>query len=136
MVLGKKGGKWRDLFLVAVLASIAGATEGLVYSEPPNPYLYWLLGGIGIIIIGYFAFDENPALAVATVPLFIVFQDAVSYLVMTGGQFPPTWYSDWFPQSFLWEIVPGLSVPAFYLVFLGVSLTVFALVKVKIVDTD
>lgn len=136
MVFGKKGGKWRDLFLVAVLASIAGATEGLVYNEPPNPYLYWLLGGIGIIIIGYFAFDENPALAVATVPLFIVFQDAVSYLVMTGGQFPPTWYSDWFPQSFLWEIVPVLNVPAFYLVFLGASLTVFALVKVKIVDTD
>ena len=126
--MGVKTGKWRDLALVAILAAIAGITEGLVYSEPPNPYIYWLLGGVGIVIIGYFAFDETPILAIATVPLFIVVQDAVSYLVMFR-EFPPTWYPAYFPDSFLWDTVPVLNVPAFYVLFLAASLTTFALVK-------
>ena len=49
----RRSGKWRDLLLVAILAGIAGVTEGLVYNEPPNPYIYWLAGGIGVAIIGY-----------------------------------------------------------------------------------
>ena len=129
--MAAKTGKWRDLFLVVILAAIAGATEGLAYSEPPNPYMYWLLGGIGIVIIGYFAFDETPILAIATVPLFIVVQDAVSYLVMFRD-FPPTWYPAYFPDSFLWDPIPVLNVPTFYVVFVAASLVVFAAVKVRL----
>ena len=124
----KKSGKWRDLVLVAILAGIAGITEGLVYTEPPNPYLYWLVGGIGIAIIGYFAFDETPILAAATIPFFIVVQDAVSYLVMLR-EFPPTWYSSYFPESFIWEPLPVLNIPTFYVIFIGLTLVVFAIVK-------
>lgn len=124
----RRSGKWRDLFLVAILAGIAGVTEGLVYSEPPNPYIYWLLGGIGVAIIGYLAFDETPVLAVATIPFFIVVQDAVSYLVMRGD-FPPTWYSGFFPDSFLWDPLPVLNVPTFYAIFTGFTLVVFLLAR-------
>lgn len=126
--MGRKGGKWRDLVLVAILAAIAGITEGMVYNEPPDPYIYWLVGGLGIVIIGYFAFDETPILALATVPLFIVVQDAVSYIVMRG-EFPPTWYSAYFPDSFLFEPLPVLQVPVFYLLFIAITVVVFAVVK-------
>jgi hypothetical protein len=130
MVSGKKrGGKWRDLALVAVLATLAGITEGLVYSAPPNHYIYWLVGGFGIAIIGYLAFDETPLLAVGTIPMFIVVQDAASYLVMFGGKFPPTWYADYFPNSFLWTPIPVLNIPTFYVIFVAITLTVFLFVR-------
>jgi len=125
----KGSGKWRDLLLVGILAIIAGATEGLVYNEAPNPYIYWLLGGIGVSIVAYFAFDDSGILAAATIPFFIVIQDATSYLIMTGGEFPPTWYPNYFPESFLWESAPILNVPNFYILFLATSLVVFAIFK-------
>jgi hypothetical protein len=127
-VAKRRSGKWRDLLLVAILAGIAGVTEGLVYNEPPNPYIYWLAGGIGVAIIGYLAFDENPVLAAVTIPFFIVIQDAVSYLVMRGD-FPPTWYSGFFPDSFLFDPIPVINIPTFYVVFVGFTLVVFLLVK-------
>lgn len=129
MGMVKTTGKWWDLLLVALLAVLAGVAEGMVYKAPPNPYIYWSICAIAVLIIAYFAFDRTPALALGMIPMFIVVQDAVSYLVMTSGGFPPTWYADYFPRSFLWEPLPVLNIPAFYVLFVGITLIIFIVVK-------
>lgn len=45
--------------------------------------------------------------------------------------FPPTWYSAYFPDCLLWNPIPQLNIPAFYALFVGISLLVSLVVKAR-----